>query len=56
MIPTYIIQLPALPLTPNGKIDRKALPRPKIEEAEKTNLTPTQISLLELWTKLLASN
>lgn len=35
MIPAYFVKLDKLPLTPNGKVDRKALPKPKLDENEK---------------------
>ena len=36
MIPSYFIELEKLPLTPNGKVDKKALPNPDIQDANKT--------------------
>ena len=40
MLPTYIIQLDNLPLNINGKIDRKQLPLPNVDKAEKNIISP----------------
>ena len=40
MIPTYIMQLEKLPLNINGKVERKLLPLPKIDEAQKEIIKP----------------
>jgi thioesterase domain-containing protein/acyl carrier protein len=55
MIPSYFVALDKIPLTPNGKIDRKSLPKPKIE-AGKKYIAPRnkdERRFVELWSEVL---
>lgn len=58
MIPAYLIRLDSLPLTSNGKIDRKSLPKPKIEFAE--NIIPpkdkNEFIMVDIWSDVLNIN
>jgi len=56
MIPSAIVILDNIPLTPNGKIDRKALPKPSIEQTRHECVAPrnaTEQTLCQLWCKIL---
>jgi hypothetical protein len=56
MIPGRILLLPQMPLLPNGKVDRKRLPAPDrrvLEGATATPRTPTEQSLLSVWSEVL---
>ncbi|EDX70556.1 Condensation domain protein, partial [Coleofasciculus chthonoplastes PCC 7420] len=57
MVPSAFVQLDAFPLTPNGKVDRRALPKPEIEETLSTNFIPprtaTEEQLTRIWTSVL---
>ncbi|OJT19745.1 hypothetical protein BO221_36000 [Archangium sp. Cb G35] len=56
MVPPVIMVLEALPLSPNGKVDRKALPAPSFERAERRYVapsTPTQQLLATIWAEVL---
>jgi amino acid adenylation domain-containing protein len=58
MVPSFFEELAALPLTPNGKIDRKALPAPKVEQAQASRpyvapVGPIETKLAEIWSEIL---
>ncbi len=56
MVPSSFTILPRLPLTTSGKLDRKALPRPAIDQidAEFSPLqTDTEVRLAAIWSELL---
>ena len=58
MVPELWVVLAAFPLTPNGKVDRKALPKPQVEEAD-TYLAPRtdlENQLCDLWAASLGRN
>jgi amino acid adenylation domain-containing protein/thioester reductase-like protein len=57
MIPSAFVMLESFPITPNGKIDRRALPKPEIQETENAFLAPrteTEIKLAQLWSEVLS--
>jgi amino acid adenylation domain-containing protein len=55
MLPSYFIQLERLPQTPSGKIDRKALPRPKIEPSQEYVAPQDNVEkkLVVIWSDIL---
>jgi amino acid adenylation domain-containing protein len=57
MVPAFFIVMDHFPLTGNGKIDRKQLPLPEETDlstaAYEAPVTPTEIQLAALWSKLL---
>lgn len=44
MVPSYLYKLEELPLTSGGKLNRKALPRPKLEIQEETWFIPSNFT------------
>lgn len=58
MVPVHFMKLDAFPLTPNGKIDRKALPSPAMDGADRRDGyvapgTHTEKELAKIWSELL---
>ena len=54
MVPTVYVRLETLPLTSTGKIDRKSLPEPVIEAAERVApRTDNERLLAEIWAEVL---
>ncbi|HBY76806.1 MAG TPA: non-ribosomal peptide synthetase, partial [Cyanobacteria bacterium UBA11148] len=57
MVPSAFVQLDKLPLTPNGKVDRRALPKPEIEESFSNKFVlprnSTEAQLAEIWSSVL---
>ncbi len=59
MIPSVFVQLDAIPLTANGKVDKKALPEPVMETAERDYTAPKtelQKKLCEMFAYALGTN
>jgi amino acid adenylation domain-containing protein len=56
MVPTQFVALDLLPLTPNGKVDRKALPKPDIDQQFAASyVAPTtdlEQQIVEIWTQV----
>jgi myxalamid-type nonribosomal peptide synthetase MxaA len=57
MLPAILERIAALPLTANGKVDRRALPRPSMDEVLARTLTApataTEATMLAVWRELL---
>ena len=58
MIPSYFIELESIPLTTNGKVDRKALPKPNIDNINLGNefvapRTEQEQILAKIWCEIL---
>ncbi len=56
MVPGSFTRLAELPLNANGKVDRRALPRPEIAEADRDLLKPgnaTERTLAAVWCEVL---
>ena len=58
MIPPAFVVLDAMPLLPSGKINRRALPapgqaRPTLDNAYAAARTPTEESLVDIWSEVL---
>ncbi|SEG59360.1 non-ribosomal peptide synthetase [Paenibacillus sp. UNC499MF] len=60
IVPAFMVVLDAIPLTPTGKIDRRALPKPGLDDAGKRELVPlstdTERKLAEIWKELLGTD
>src|SRR5258705_4961062 len=56
MVPAVFVFLDPLPLTPNGKVERKALPAPEFQPAERNFVAPrneVEDLLATIWCELL---
>ncbi|MCU1758985.1 amino acid adenylation domain-containing protein [Pseudomonas sp. 14P_8.1_Bac3] len=56
MVPAHVLVLAAMPLSPNGKLDRKALPLPDLNQAQRPFIapeTPLEQGLAQLWQEAL---
>ena len=58
MVPAVFVFLEALPLTPNGKVDRRALPSPEQDSADRKGTfvapcTPEEDVLAGIWAEIL---
>jgi len=57
MVPSAFVRLDTLPLTPNGKVDRRALPKPEIEDTVTTKFvppcTPVEEQLASIWASVI---
>ncbi len=59
MVPQYLLSIESIPLTPNGKVDRRALPRPELNESsilgQKILRNETEKLIANTWQTLLKS-
>jgi len=57
MIPSHFVVLESLPLNPNGKVNRRALPKPKINPAELSTFVAPRTAIEEIlagiWAEIL---
>ena len=61
MVPAIFIELEAIPVTANGKVDRRALPKPKMDEVNSEVAyvepeSPLEKQLAALWVEVLGVN
>lgn len=60
MVPTVIMRLDAFTLLPNGKLDRRSLPVPAANDADRGEIvppsSPMQHALARIWRKILAQD
>jgi acyl carrier protein len=56
MVPAHVVVLRTLPLTANGKLDRKALPRPDVNQLRRMYLAPQtdrERQIAAIWSQVL---
>ncbi|GMQ55845.1 hypothetical protein AN1V17_02370 [Vallitalea sediminicola] len=59
MVPSYFVKLDKMPITSNGKRDRKALPKPKLDESLTNYEAPRnelEKNLAQIWSEVLGIN